>query len=471
MKTLRKLHSYIGIYACWLLFIITFFGTISYFRNEIDFYMQPKLHESKTILNNDINGLSSAINYAQEKYKDYDFISIKTPSYYNNLYEINYYNSNSTKGERKSNISYFDGENILNKTSTLGAKFLTSIHYKLLPINGSFKDFLEAIVSIFAAGIIFLYISGILIWNKKNFNKINVKNDLARLFDFHIVAGLFVGSFLFILALSGIGINYIKDIEKLFTTTTTKQAKTPSNTNANSDKSFIFDTNLISKAINNLENTKNITIILNKNTKEFAITLNDDKNVMPSINTKSNRSYIFDSEANVKQTPKESKLSAFSSIYEIFFNIHRVMFADFQLYFILFLCGIFTCLFIYKALLLASKKHKDNLLYKAIAYAAFYPSLNATAIYFIANKLTQNMQVEQFAFLISFILSIILSYIFVNKTKNLMIISLIILLALLISDICISGFVFITMMFDFVILLIILGLIINLRRANVNNIN
>lgn len=459
---LRKLHSYIGIYVCWLLFVIAFFGSVSYFRNEINFYMQPTLHEKSKFTNAiDYNDLKNAINFAQDKYKNYDFISIKTPSYFNNIYEINFYNFNSSKGERKTNITYYNNEE-LPKTNTLGAKFLTSIHYKLLPINGGLKDVFEAIVSIFAIGIMFLYLSGIFIWNKKNFNKINTKNELVKLFDFHIVTGLFIGAFLFILAFSGIGLNYLKDIEKLFTNDTNKQVKNIKMPDI--DKDFVFNTENIISAAKDL-NKDEFIITLNKSKKEFSIALNKSKDIMTTFSAKNNHTYVFDNEANLKQSLKETKLSLISSFYEILFNIHRVPFADFKLNFILFLCGIVTCLFIYKAMLLASKKHKDKLLYKAIAYAAFYPCLNATLVYFIFNKLLQNINLEQIAFYIVFIVSIILSFIFAKKEKILYLVSMFILFILVVVDLVFSSLNLVVICFDITALIMICIFYLNLKKG------
>ena len=474
MKALKSIHIYVGLAICWFLFFICFFGTTGYFKDEINYYMQPNL--AKEINNKNQATFENTLNYALNKYANYEIIGIKTPPYYSNLYEISYYNSNSSKGERKSNVAYFNDEEFI-KNTTLGSKFLVGMHYKIFPSHGTLKSILETFISLLAFGMFMLVISGFFIWNKKINFKLNNKNNFANLFNYHIISGVFLGIFLAWLSISGIGLNYIKDLESLFSQDT-KKHKEYKNQKSNELSLYDFDTQAILKAFNDAKtklNSNDLNIILSKPNKSIFISKIKNDTPFYDINTKNNNILIYNAkgELNEKNSQKASlkELSFFGFLYELFFNTHRVHFAPLILQITLALCGVLSCVFIYKAMLLSAAKRKDNKHLKSLAYSVVSACVNASLMYFIINKILNNAEpsrqvLEQTSFYIAFVLSFILA--FVINIKILRTISLVLLVILLVCDALFSHYTTITIAFN-IIYLIAIFMILRSFNASANS--
>lgn len=470
MKTLRNLHIYIGLATCWFLFFICFFGTSAYFKDEINYYMQANL--SKSIKNESHSNLEKTLDYALKTYDNYEFIGIKTPPYYSNLYEISYYNSSSSKGERKTNIAYFDEENFA-KNKTLGSKFLVGMHYKLFPSQGVLKSIFEAFISILALGMFVLVVSGYFIWNKKFNYKFNSKNNFANLYNFHIVSGVFIGIFLAWLSISGIGLNYLKDIEKLFSSS--KEVKVKNTPKSSELAQYDFDIKAILKASEDAKtrlNTNDLNIVLSKPNKSILITKHKNDTPFYDLNTKNSNILVYSAtgEINEKLSEKSSlkSMNFFGFLNELFFNTHRVHFAPFILNLMLSICGVLACAFIYKSMLMSAAKRKENIKLKALAYSVLSSCVNATLVYFIVNKVLDNAEInrqmiEQNSFYIAFVLSFILAFVYANKTKILKLISVILFAVLLLCDAVFSNYTNVTICFNIIYLIAIFLL---LRRLN-----
>lgn len=467
MKTLRKLHIYISLVACAFLFFICFFGTSAYFKDEINYYMQPNIQKASK--NNSTQSLESTVNYALNTYKDYEFINIKTPSYYSNLYEISFYDTNTPKGQMKKNTTYFSEENF-SKNSTLGSKFLIGLHYKLLP-NDSLKDIFKAIISVFAFLMLVLVISGFFIWNKKLIFNFKNKNNFANLFNFHNVAGVFIGVFLAWLSISGLGLNYLKDIEKIFSSSTQTKAKQNNAKGEYQKQLFDYEVQNILKAVQDAKtrlNSEDLSILISKPSK--SINISNIKNDKPfsSIFVKNSNILVYSSDAVFDETASNKaslkNTNFFGFLNDLFFNTHRVHFAPFILQIMLFVCGAISCVFIYKAMLLSAAKRKDDIRFIALANGVLSACVNATLVYFIMNKILDNAEpnrqlLEQNAFYIAFVLSFILSFIFAKKTKFLKLISVILFVILLLCDAIYSHYTGVTIAFNMIYLFAIFVLL------------
>ncbi|MBZ7987891.1 PepSY-associated TM helix domain-containing protein [Campylobacter canadensis] len=463
MKVFRVFHSTFAVVLCWFLFFISFFGCVSYINDYTNYYMQPSIQKnhSKEV------SLNDCIDYAQKEFKDYETINVATPTFYNNLCEINYFNANSTKAEKKSNIAYFDGEEKYTKTPTLGAKFLFGMHYKIFPFKST-QSIIEALISIVAFCMFLIILSGFFIIGKKKIFELKGKNPYAKNYDFHILVGTFIAVFLGFLSLSGIALNYAKDIDKFFTT---KVQKKQSKEKVSVDNSYIFDTNKILEFYSTASDklgTKELIITLNKAKKQVQISPIKNINSLKSFNQSASNNIVFDEEKILEDKSFSVKNNSFwQSVYEISFTFHRVKFAPIYLSLLLFACGILACVFIYKAMqMYASKKKKAN--YLALANSAFFSCFNASIAYLIANKilsadLANRALMEQSFFYAIFVLSFALSFIFYKKQSILNYFSIALLVILLLCDFIFSYYSIVTVGFN---IMWIIFIIFFARRKN-----
>lgn len=463
MKILRIFHSSFAVTLCWFLFFISFFGSVSYINNYTNYYMQANIQKNhfKEVK------LNQCIDFAQKEFKNYQTISITTPTFYNNLCEINYYNLNSTKAEKKSNIAYYDGEEKYTKTPTLGAKFLFGMHYKIFPFKST-QPIIQAIISVVAFCMFLIIISGFFIIGKKKILNLNGKNPYSKNYDFHILVGSFMAIFLGFLALSGVALNYAKDIDKFFKTPTHKKVN---KAKTNIDNAYIFDTDKIlefySKASEKLD-TKELIITLNKVKKQIQIKPIKNIHSLKSFSQSALNNIVFNEEKMLEDKSFNVNNNSFwQSVYEISYAFHRVKFAPIYLSLLLFACGILTCVFIYKAMQMYAIK-KQNANYLALANSALFSCFNASIAYLIANKilsidLANRAFMEQNFFYVIFIISFILSFIFHKKQKILNYFSIALLVILLLCDLIFSYYSIVTISFN---IMWIIFIVFFVRRKN-----
>lgn len=45
LRSMRWLHTWVGLLVCWILFLVFFAGTLAYYQDEITYWMQPEVHQ------------------------------------------------------------------------------------------------------------------------------------------------------------------------------------------------------------------------------------------------------------------------------------------------------------------------------------------------------------------------------------------------------------------------------------------
>ncbi|MBT1064516.1 PepSY domain-containing protein [Bowmanella sp. Y26] len=135
-RSMTWLHTWAGLLTCWLLFLVFFAGTLSYFRHEITWWMQPQSHGLKPVdYTQHAAGLSRALNLLNERAPDATSWVIDLPTERQPLLHWRYREA-APPGERRASVvkGYLsvDGDTQWAALlDTKGGEFFYRLHFDL----------------------------------------------------------------------------------------------------------------------------------------------------------------------------------------------------------------------------------------------------------------------------------------------------------------------------------------------------
>ncbi|MCI6988912.1 MAG: PepSY domain-containing protein [Campylobacter sp.] len=192
---MKLFHRYIGIVFAYIGFFIFYSGTLGYFRDEINFFMQPNLYKFE-YKNSDYINLG--LNYLNQNHKNADIWEITPPNMPIPYIKVAYKDDEKvfTSRKRVVNLDPVNGEIIALKP-TYGGNFIAKLHYNLW-----FMDIKIAreISCFLGFGLLFVFFSGFLA-RKNIFKNLNLKFTAI---NFHIGTGIFGFLVLFVVIITGI---------------------------------------------------------------------------------------------------------------------------------------------------------------------------------------------------------------------------------------------------------------------------
>lgn len=194
------LHTWAGLIVGWLLFMIFITGTLSFFRNEITYWMHPELHhlsqttqqEQGTLLNNLFQQLNPLI-------KDTSFLAIKLPSKQNPLLEANWFANQHRQQIALDPVTATK----IHTTQTVGGNFFYRMHYQLWYLS----PFTGRVIISFATLIMLVTIITGIITHKKIFKDyfvLRTHKGQRSWLDAHIITGVIALPFYIIIIFSGL---------------------------------------------------------------------------------------------------------------------------------------------------------------------------------------------------------------------------------------------------------------------------
>lgn len=354
------LHTWAGLIVGWLLFVIFITGTLSFFRDEITYWMHPELHHLSTTTQQDqttiLNNLFQQLN---QRIQGSSFVAITLPSERNPLVEVNWF------GDRHQHLALdpTTGDTI-QATQTVGGNFFYRMHYQLWYLS----PFTGRLIISFATLIMLVtVITGIITHKKifKDYFVLRTHKGQRSWLDAHIIAGVIALPFYIIIIFSGliILINFFMPwgTKAVYERQQGKMYQEAFNTPNFSEKNSgitqpMPSANTLIEQFNKLYPKQKISsiFIYRPNQTNSAIVLYSD-NIM-HINP---LGVVFNNQGQItRQITANGPAAATQNTLNY---LHRSHYANYWLRWLLFLSGIAGCFMIASGLILWSVKRQTKL--------------------------------------------------------------------------------------------------------------
>jgi uncharacterized iron-regulated membrane protein len=166
-RSMTWMHTWVGLLVCWLLYLIFFAGTVSFFRDEITLWNQPALHNvqaSEQRVAQQRSQIISGINYLQNAGPESTRWGIYLPT--ERKPQLNYaYEKPRPEGKRfggwqEHNINPQTGDEIAQTRDTRGGNFFYRLHFDLHYIDVRTARWIVCFASLF---MLVALISGVVI--------------------------------------------------------------------------------------------------------------------------------------------------------------------------------------------------------------------------------------------------------------------------------------------------------------------
>ncbi|MDK1288114.1 PepSY-associated TM helix domain-containing protein [Pseudoalteromonas umbrosa] len=162
-RSMTWLHTWVGLLLCWLLFLIFFAGTISFFRHEISLWNQPAVHKIEQPKVEQATLINTGLDYLQNKAPDANRWWIGLPSPRQPEVHVSHRHS-QPDGQRDKWIDEQLDPNTLNPVEgmveTRGGNFFYRLHFDLHYMDRKLARWLVCFASLF---MLIALISGIVI--------------------------------------------------------------------------------------------------------------------------------------------------------------------------------------------------------------------------------------------------------------------------------------------------------------------
>lgn len=126
-QSMAWLHTWGGLLCAWLLFVVFFAGTLSFYREELTLWMQPELHQAQR---GDDDGLAVALAALQQRAPGAKTWTIALPGPRDPVVEARWSNG---KFDRKAVVTMDPATGkVLEPRETVGGSFFRNFHFSLL---------------------------------------------------------------------------------------------------------------------------------------------------------------------------------------------------------------------------------------------------------------------------------------------------------------------------------------------------
>lgn len=166
-RSMTWMHTWVGLLVCWLLYLIFYAGTLSFFRDEITLWNQPALHNvqaSETRIAQQKSQIIAGVEYLQSNAADSSRWGIYLPT--QREPQLNYaYEKPRPEGKRfggwqEHNIDPSTGQVVAQTRETKGGNFFYRLHFDLHYIDVLTARWIVCLASLF---MLVALISGVVI--------------------------------------------------------------------------------------------------------------------------------------------------------------------------------------------------------------------------------------------------------------------------------------------------------------------
>lgn len=200
-QTNAWLHTWSGLLLGWLLYAIFFTGTVSFFRDEVSFWMKPELHASRP----DAETPARVIKTMQQLAPNAASWSITLPTERNQSVQAQWYEQGErmTKGGGKRVVIDATSGQTLQARETRGADFLYRFHFELYGMPRVWARWIVGIATMF---MLIAIISGVIIHKKifRDFFTFRPQKGQRSWMDAHNVLAVISLPFHFMITYSGL---------------------------------------------------------------------------------------------------------------------------------------------------------------------------------------------------------------------------------------------------------------------------
>ncbi|RZM73137.1 PepSY domain-containing protein [Pseudoalteromonas rubra] len=162
-RSMTWLHTWVGLLFCWLLWLVFFAGTLSFFRQEITLWSKPELHQhSMTVQSSQQDLLDYGFNRLKTEAPDAARWWISLPSERNPLLRVSHL-PYAQPGEKASWVNHnlaADSKAPITTRETKGGSFFYRLHFDLHYIDRTTARWIVCLASLF---MLVALISGIVI--------------------------------------------------------------------------------------------------------------------------------------------------------------------------------------------------------------------------------------------------------------------------------------------------------------------
>lgn len=347
------LHTWSGLLLGWLLFAVFLTGTLSYFRQEITYWMQPELHASQA----QAQTAERAVQAMQRMAPDAASWQITLPDERNPTLRVRWYEQGErvTRGGGKGATLDAATMEPLNGRETAGGDFLYRFHFELYGMDRTWGRWIVGIATMF---MLVAIISGVII-HKKIFidfftfrrrkgqrSWMDAHNALAVLsLPFHFMitySGLLL--LMFLLMPWGMDAAYKGDMRAFFADR--GRAVTPASGPAAKDQAVpapqaMAPVGPMLEAANRLWPQGVASISVTQPGREGSTLELRQKGAETLLNHAASERMVFDAGTGaVTQTIRSEVPGAGVSTYNVFSALHRLRFADVWLRWLFFVAGV-----------------------------------------------------------------------------------------------------------------------------------
>jgi len=363
-QSMSWLHTYTGILLGWLLFAIFFTGTWSYFRNEINDWMHPKLHH---LTYSEEESITTAFNYLQTHAPNASSWNINLPSNRSLALEIWYREpAQGGKGRGAFKSAYLDaksGNEVIVRPSNI-ANLIYRFHFELHGISRILGRFIVGFATMM---MLIAIISGAVTHKKifSDFFTFRPKKGQRSWLDAHNATAVMALPFCFVITFSGLVL--LVGTIMPFAGYGIYKSGAPARTNAQLTTNAaehiqaptLNDINKMiikAKTVWNFQQVSAINIS-NPNTAKALVTINDnfsDKDTYLAQSSRGGRSLQFDalSLKLTKSSNNNADVSFVRQIRNVIVGVHEGRFAGVIVRWLLFISGILGTLMVATGLIL-----------------------------------------------------------------------------------------------------------------------
>ncbi|WOC28058.1 PepSY domain-containing protein [Pseudoalteromonas sp. N1230-9] len=410
-RSMTWLHTWVGLLVCWLLFLIFFAGTISFFKDEITYWSEPETH-TITHQDNRLDKQRQQINYAveqlQNKAADSSSWRIYLPEPRNPLYTYSYAEPKQPEQRRaKFTETYLDPatkEEIAPPRETKGGYFFYRLHFDLHYIDVRTARWLVCLASLF---MLIALITGVVIHKRifKDMFSFRKNKGSRSWLDAHNVSSVLALPFHIMITYTGLitlifmvfpypaQTVYEKGLQQMFNEASPIRARVES-----SDvPAPLVSMNTILDQVYTRSPDADIGFFFirdaNKESSRVSVYLNTGKEVVDN-----GAAFLFSGSTGELLAEQGKDWSASARFYDSMTALHAGRLASPLLRWLYFLCGIAGCAMIATGCIMWAKRLRERLkpqqqagvglkLVETLNLATLMGLPFATASFFIANRL------------------------------------------------------------------------------------
>ncbi|MBQ4833597.1 PepSY domain-containing protein [Pseudoalteromonas sp. MMG010] len=414
LKTMTWVHLWVGLLACWIVYIVFYTGTVSFFRDEINLWNQPAIHniqaqEQRIAAQKD--QLINTISYLSQHAENAPNWRITLPEPRIPYLEFGYAKAKEPGQRRSQYINTQLDPNTMQPLApfreTKGGAFFYQVHYQLYFLKAIPGRWVVCIASFF---MLIAIVTGIIIHKRIFKDMFNFKKNKGSRawFDAHTLSSVLALPFHLMITYTGIMTlifmlfpypaqsTYDNGVRDFYNDTTPKNTLT---NNAKGTAPLVDITHILDQVYTKWPNADIRQVLISKPAmaaSTVTVLVSSDKALRDQIPR-----IIFSGASGELIAKSQDELSNSKALYEALNSMHTGRFADPLLRWLFVLGGVAGCIMIASSCMLWAKRIREKNKNTPPSFGLkLVEGLNLTTImglpfatcgFFIANRLLDPM--------------------------------------------------------------------------------